>query len=276
MYKTVCNFKDVDVTKLKNDINTTPWQICDIFEDVNDTLYVWEKLYCAIVDNHFKTRKVKVRPKSHPWIDGKIRKQLNLRYKLLKIAQKTPKDSHEWKLYRRARNHCTKVLRTAEAKYWEDRFSGLSPSSKNFWNCINDYIGKTKKNSIRPITDEKGIVTTDNTTKCEILNKYFANIGKVDKNPENAELQCHIYRVTPTISTFDYNFYKLSRSFKGVFKPNKAGGHDGVNSKIVRLMGEEILSGLHYVAKASFQMCTFPTKHKTAKVTCISIYKNKG
>ena len=274
IFKTIRNYKNIDKDRLKNDINSVPWQICDIFDDVDDTLYVWESLYNNVVDEHFKERKVKVRSKSHPWIDGRIRKQLNLRFKLLKAAQKTPKDSHEWKMYRRAKNHCTNVLRLAEAKYWREKFHGLSPSNRDFWNCINEYTGKSKKNTIGPLEDDKGVLTTDEATKCNILNDYFADIGKLDKIPENAELKSHIYRVTPTISSVNYDFYKLSRTFSNVFKPNKAGGHDCVSSKIIRLIGEDVLIGLHYVAKSSFQTNKFPTKHKVAKVTCI--FKNKG
>ena len=273
-YRTVRNYKNVNIEKLKNDINMVPWQICDIFDDVDDTLFAWQNLYEDVINNHFKKRKVKIRTKSHPWINGQIRKKLNNRFKLLKAARKTAKDSHEWKMYKQARNHCTKILRIAEARYWRNKFQGLSPSSKNFWDCINDYIGKKKRNNIAPLEDEKGIITTNETEKCKILNSYFANVGKVDKIPKNAELNSHIYRVTPTISGIEYGFPKLTQSFNRVFKPNKASGHDEVSSKVVRMIGEDILLGLHYVAKTSFQTSTFPTNHKIAKVTCI--FKNKG
>ena len=46
-----------------------------------------------------------------------------------------------------------------------------------------------------------------------------------------------------------------------------------MNLKILKMIGEEILPGLYYVAKSSFKTCTFPTSHKIATVTYL--FKNK-
>ena len=104
VYRTVKNYKNINIDQLKQDINSAPWSICDIFNDVDDVVSVWEELYRTIVNSHIKERKVKMRAHSHPWINSAIRKQLNNRYKLLKVAQKTAKDSHEWKIYKKAKN----------------------------------------------------------------------------------------------------------------------------------------------------------------------------
>ena len=61
----------------------------------------------------------------------------------------------------------------------------------------------------------------------------------------------------------------LSSAYKQVFKPGKAGGHDGVNSRTVRMIGEDFVEGIHYIAKGSFSTLKFPTSYKTAKVSCI-------
>ena len=272
--RTVKNYKNVNTDKLKEDIKMVPWHVCDIFDDVDDTVFAWESLYKSVINDHIKERTVKMRKYSHPWINSSIRKQLNNRFKLLRIAQKTPKGSHEWDMYKKARNYCTKILRVAEASYWKEKFNGLTPSSKKFWNCVNEFIGKTKNNKIGPLEDEKGCITNNNQTKCNTLNNYFANIGKQHKIPENAKLQSHFYRVTPALNKISYNFSDLLPAFKRVFKTGKACGHDGIDGKIANMVGDDILDGLHYIAKGCFKTQKFPTKYKIAKVTCI--YKNKG
>ena len=40
-------------------------------------------------------------------------------------------------------------------------------------------------------------------------------------------------------------------------------------AKTIRLIGEDILAGLHYIVKGSLQQCKFPTTYKIAKVCCI-------
>lgn len=263
------NYKDIDIDKLRNDISNVPWQICDIFDDVDDSVYAWDKLYKSVINEHIKERKVKIRAHSHPWMNSSIRKELNKRFKLLQKAQSTPKGSREWNDYKKSRNYCTKILRIAEASYWQNKFKNLTSSSKEFWSCINSFTGKCKNSSIGPLEDINGNITTDDAAKCLSLNTYFANIGKLHKDKNNANLPCHIYRIPPTITKINYSIDKLSLAFKKVFKPGKAGGHDDVNAKVVNLIGDSVIDGLHYIAKGSFSSLKFPTNYKISRVTCI-------
>ena len=101
------------------------------------------------------------------------------------------------------------------------------------------------------------------------MNNFFANIGKLDKIPENVNLKEHLYRVTPTMSSIEYQPNKLEMSFNKVFKKGKAGGHDGISSKEALLVGDTLLSGIHQIAKSSFSTNQFPSTYKIAKVQCI-------
>jgi len=195
IFKTTKNYKDIDIEKLKSDFTSVPWQVCDIFNDVDDAVFVWEKLYKEVIEEHVKSRKVKVRAKTHPWMNGAIRKQLNNRYNLLKKAQTTPKGSNEWAAYKLLRNKCTKLIRVAEASYWKSKFQGVSSSSKEFWRCMNEFTGVHKVSTIGPLEDENGNIINSTKEKCDRMNNYFANVGKLRKNPENSKLLQHIYRV---------------------------------------------------------------------------------
>ena len=268
-YKTVRNYRNVNVEQLKKDINSAPWHICDIFDDVDDVVFVWEHLYKNTINEHVPVRKVKVRAKSHPWMNGEIRKKLNERYKLLKKAQLTPRGSTDWNNYKIARNNCTKMIRNAESNYWRFKFRNVNSSNREFWRLINEFTGDRKSTRIGSLKNNEGVITNSSLEKSELLNEYFANVGKLQKIPENAELLQHYYRVTPTISQINYHPEKLKSCFQKFIKPGKSGGHDGITSKDILLIGEDILDGLHYVAKSSFTTMKFPTRYKTAKVTCI-------
>ena len=89
---TVRDYRETNMKDLKNDIERAPWQIVNVFDDVDDSVYAWTFLYNEIVQQHIKKRKVKIRQRSLPWIDGKLRKEMNRRYKLLKEAQQFPGD----------------------------------------------------------------------------------------------------------------------------------------------------------------------------------------
>lgn len=86
-YITTKAYKSLDIKQFRNDVDHAPWQGAGIFDDVDDSLYLWDNLYKDIVNHHLPTRNVKIRSKSLPWISTYIRKQINLRYKLLKEAK---------------------------------------------------------------------------------------------------------------------------------------------------------------------------------------------
>ena len=62
------NYKNVNLDAVKNDFEIPPWQICSVFEDLDDAVWAREYLFKSIVDTHITTRQAKVRSDSLPWI----------------------------------------------------------------------------------------------------------------------------------------------------------------------------------------------------------------
>ena len=79
----VRDYKDVNLDQLKENFQSVPWQLIELFDDVNNSLVCSEKLFSEISD-HVKTRKVKVKTNNQPWMTGDMRKMLNKRYRLSK------------------------------------------------------------------------------------------------------------------------------------------------------------------------------------------------
>ena len=113
--KTVYDYKKVDLDLLRTDFAAAPWSICNVFDDLDDATWAWECLYKDIMKSHIHARRVKIRSGSLPWMNSSIRKELDKRYKLLLKAQQTPKGSQAWIDYKKARNYCNKLLRSAES-----------------------------------------------------------------------------------------------------------------------------------------------------------------
>ena len=99
-------------------------------------------LYSDIVKENIPTRKAKVCSNSLPWMNSKIRKLMNQRYKKLKKAnkQKNPDDRNA---YKKLRNEVERELRTAETCYWNQKVKEAKEGSANFWNTIKT-LTKTK------------------------------------------------------------------------------------------------------------------------------------
>ena len=97
--KEIIDWKKCNVRNFKQEIGLVPWHSCQVFDDVDDNYWMIEKLYEQIKTEQLPKRKAKIRTKSLPWINSKIRKLMNQRYKQLIKAQKS-KDSEDWKMYK--------------------------------------------------------------------------------------------------------------------------------------------------------------------------------
>ena len=98
------------------EIGLLPWHSCQVFDDVDDNYWMIEKLYEQIKTEQLLKQKANVRTKSLPWVNNKIRKLMNQRYKQLIKAQKS-KDPEDWKMYKELRNKVSREMKRAERNY---------------------------------------------------------------------------------------------------------------------------------------------------------------
>ena len=77
-------WRKLTLIRLNKISKTTPWNIIELFDDVDDALLYWQHLFkYSPSPDHVKTRRVKVRGKP-----GEIRKAINKRYEALTKARK--------------------------------------------------------------------------------------------------------------------------------------------------------------------------------------------
>ena len=192
---------------------------------------------------------------------GEVRKLLNKRFKLLQSAKPTPKGSNEWKLYKQSRNKASNAIKTAKAKYWKKEFQN-SDSSKSFWKTVRKFNGDTIKSTIGPLMDKNEVIVTIDKEKAELMNDFFANIGKElasEIGPIDTTTHNHIYRVAPTISEIKTDFNLFDQSFSKTVKTGKACGLDEISARDLKMNSSASSSGLYQVLKCSIENGKFPT-----------------
>ena len=92
-------------------------------------------LYQEIKAEFLPQRKTKIRSNSLPWMNSKIGKIMNERYKCLCMAQRSG-ISNDSKRYRQLRNKVNKALKRAEANYWKMSLSEVQEVSTNVWTIV--------------------------------------------------------------------------------------------------------------------------------------------
>ena len=265
---TVRNYKDLDNVKLQRNLEEAPWHIVSAVEDVEDSVYLWETMFKDIIESNIKRRNVKVRHKSLPWINTKIRKAMNQRYKCLKAAQGKPYDNPRWDIYRAKRNAVRRMLRKGEVSYWIELFEESS-SPKDLWKICNRVLGTSKGAKIGPLQDSNNTIITDDKQKANLINNYFINIAhNLTKNldPVHLDTTCYINRITPTIENFSLNWDIVRDTLKSI-NPNKAVGPDNISAKDLKLAQGSAIQGLLEVFKRSTDCCKFPQQWKESLVT---------
>ena len=268
-FKTVKNYKNVDWKKVQTEMLETPWWVTSTFDDVDDSYWAWKSLYNQILSNHVKERKVKVRAESHPWMNSDIRKQMNHRYKLLVLAQKTNKGSLQWTLYKQARNKCTALLRKAKSDYWKNKFDN-STSTKEFWSLVKSFQGQQTRSKIGPIKDDGGKILTCDHEKSNTLNKYFATIGKKMSEPLPPPQPIEVNNAAPHCSpVIEIDRSDLSKQFKKLTHPSKASGIDNISARDLHSIGEPIIDSLMTIFNKSIDTLNIPSIWKRSKVKCL-------
>ena len=203
---------------------------------------------------------------------GEVRKSINNRYKLLLKARKTPRGSKEWHDYRRARNACTNLIRFTKANFWKNKFLE-SDSPKSFWSLVRKFNGDPKKQHTGPLKSETKIITRD-TDKADLLNKFFADIGKKLATPSTVDggprdMNSYIYRISPSVSEINLSTELLKKSFEAAVRVGKACGPDNITAKDLKLHPNCSITGLEKVVRCSLISGKFPTQWKISKVTAI-------
>ena len=83
------NYNKLNEKSFKRDMENAPFHVATIFDDPDDSLWLWKKIFLQITNEHAPTKQVKVRGQSLPWITNDIKRKMNRRFKLYKEAVNT-------------------------------------------------------------------------------------------------------------------------------------------------------------------------------------------
>ena len=267
----VRNYKLFKEEKFRSDLEQAPWSVCQALESADDAYWAWSKLYMELCNENAPLRKIKVRSQSLPWITGKLRHKMNMRYKLLKEAKRTGRQDVRQR-YKTFRNEVTKELRRCKAEYYNDQFQNAK-NTKSFWKLINKASNTHSDPPPPAIRRDDGTLATSDKEKAELLNNYFARIGESQaKNlpTPTVPIQTLYIKVTPTIDTIDITQEKV-RKYIEILKPQKATGPDGISPRLLKSAGQSVTAPLTAIFNQSLREASVPSTWKCARIK--TIYK---
>ena len=150
-----------------------------MFEDPNDVVDAWYKIFNGIIDEHLPLKQKRVKRKAQPkWFNAKILKGIKARDKLLNKARMSQAES-DWNAFKQAKNSVTQLIRSTKQSYFKDKINENKNNSRKLWNLIkclsND--NKSAESGIKNLTENKENIS-DKQSIAEILNLFFVDHSK--------------------------------------------------------------------------------------------------
>ena len=256
------DYNSVNVDDFKSDLANQPWETILNFENVNDAVETWHKLFIDVIDKHIPIRTKRSKQRFTPWMNPDLYKLMKDRDKTKRKALKT-KDENMMSQYRLLRNKVTLEVRKAKRKYFTDKFSNMRVDPRKTWKVLKSVISDNKSDS--SICD-----TSVSRDKAEEFNSFFSDIGTTlaDKIPTTT----HSFDNNVILnSTFNFTSICQTETLKLIkgLKNKKSTGLDGIPVSILKLSAAEISPSLTYLINKSLKDGEFPRSWKAAKVVPI-------
>ena len=137
--------KRFDAELLKQTLMHTPWDSVFIFDETDDVLDSWEKLFTDGLEQHCPWRtKCVAWVNQAPWISPAIIKQLQFRDALLKKFRRH-RNLSVWADYKKARNKAVGMLKNIKRKFYVSKLKQNENDAKGTWKIIKSISGMVKQ-----------------------------------------------------------------------------------------------------------------------------------
>jgi hypothetical protein len=274
-------FSATNILKFKEALANSTW-LPTLSENSTDNAYdaFWAQ-YKSLFDLSFPLTKLKFNKNVH--------KINNFMSAGLLISRGTKNNLHKQSLanptpltinlYKQFRNIYAKTLRAAKILHIQSKLRACKGNSKKTWQILNECTGRTVKNENVEKIISNGSVTEDPLEIANEFNNFFVKVGQdisdsvptIDRSPES-------YLVPPVIST-PFNMQNVTPEYlvKIVkdLKSKNSNDIDGVSSKMIKLVIQEIKIPLSHIFNLSLLSGDFPLKLKRSKVVPIFESGNK-
>ena len=204
---------------------------------------------------------------------GLLKSSLNLNKLRSKISTNNTNVSIiEYKMYRNLYNRLIRIAKAAYSEQIEQHRGNISKT----WKILNKLLGKNHEMSNPQNFNINNIQTEDKSKISNAFCSYFTDIGKqCASSVGTSSKQFHEYLIgNCPKSLFLHPTDKLDIiRIINELKPKNSRGHDGISSKLLKDLKNEIALPLSIMINTSIESGHVPDTMKLAKV--IPIYKSK-
>ena len=262
------SFKNFDEIKFIEDLQTIPWDVVKVFEDVDDALETWYSLMSDVIDKHIPLKHHRVKRKNQPsWLTSEIIESIKTRDRFKALGNQEQ--------YKAWRNKVVNLIQQSKKSNYEKLIEDGKNQPTTIWKLFNELkAGKqknTKENKVNSI--KLGNHEIDSPEEiANTFNDFFVNIAENLKEPvppsDHEKLKNYCSSKLPADTFFNMpmlNNEKVLKFLNGL-DVSKSTGADDVGPRLLRMAAPFITDSLTYICNLSIKTSTFPDKWKEAKV----------
>ena len=125
------SYKNFDEKSFLADLAVVPWSVIEQFDDVDDALDTWEKLFMDVVNTHVPLRERRVKRTRQPgWLTDEITEAMDKRDSL--------KQSRDFPNYKLWRNKVVRMLKEAKADYYINLIEENRRDTRALWAALRE------------------------------------------------------------------------------------------------------------------------------------------
>ena len=276
------SYKKFNEEDFKYEVSCIPYQILDVFDDVDDKFWCYNKLIMNVVDDHAPLKKKFLKRPNAPHMNGLLRKAM-YKKRMAQNRFRKYRDSTSWENYRKARNTFVKLNRISLSNYFKEKCNS-GTQSRSFWDVVRPFITDKCVLSNDIMLCENNSVVTNNETLVDIFNNFFENaiadIGLNENIGEKnlSEIICN-YASHPSIlkilskqrseSNFSISHVdeKQVKKLLSQVNPKKSTGYDQFPSKLLKLIDNDLAPSMTSLINYSLSSHKFPAGLKYAEIS---------
>jgi hypothetical protein len=271
------DFSHNNLLGFKRELGITNWDHVYVKNNVDEAYEEFWNTYSALSDQKFPLRKKRFNKNIHK-IQGFMTNGLLISRNSKKILHKASianPTAENINKYKNFRSIYQRVLRAAKKLYFTSKLQANASSPKKTWEVLNEILGKSKKAETVEKIHVNGTTTTDPSEIANCFNDFFVSVGQqisnsvppVAKNPEEF---VNYGREVPDMLMQNTTPEHVKKVIKQL-KAKQSNDANGVSSKMIRFIGDEIASPLAHIFNISLSNGVFPAKLKLCRV--IPIFK---